>query len=144
VVVVIRKGTGWLVEVEAGVSGDAALEESWLQAMAECFALFCVKQRGYSPTNINRMGIRGIAARVREKLDRVESLLRRREVIVGDEAMDDTLLDIADYGVIALLVHRGDWPASSDGETVVQEIERRLAEGEETRVVLASILERGG
>lgn len=103
-------------EWRANLSGDVILEQAFLDEVGRCFTLFCEKQKGYSPNNINRLGEPGVLQRVREKCDRLASLYHNRtqmsvaEMAKLSEPLEDTWQDIANYAIIALLVRAGVWP----------------------------------
>lgn len=110
------KGTGW------GKSGDVELEEYWFDQAQEVFDLFCIKQRSYGPQNIADLGIEGIASRLNDKVKRLINICENDGLetlltvcphcggTLAEETVLDTLMDIADYGIIAMLVLKGLWP----------------------------------
>lgn len=74
----------------------------------ECAVLLDEKNRDYGPGNISAFGEKGVIVRLNDKVERLKTL------VWGDkhpehEKVSDTWLDIANYGVIGLLCHRGDW-----------------------------------
>lgn len=99
-------------QLATGQSGDIELEKAWLRKAQEIYELFCKKQHDYGPTNIGMAGIRGVAIRTADKVARLWELsgLRGEEKEANNESLRDTLMDIADYGIIALMVHDQDWP----------------------------------
>tara|TARA_R110002012_G_scaffold118703_2_gene267663 strand:+ start:442 stop:804 length:363 start_codon:yes stop_codon:yes gene_type:complete len=86
----------------------------------DMFELFKKKQADYGPTNIG-MGSRtvetdqdvqksmiGLAVRMNDKIQRLMNLvLDRKEP--NNESVDDTLIDIANYAVMAKIVIDKDW-----------------------------------
>jgi hypothetical protein len=99
-----------------GSSGDIEIERGWLRVAQELFELFCKKQHDYGPANIAVGGLDGIAIRVSDKVSRLWKLqglgsYRGKAEFPAntDESLRDTLLDLADYGIIAALVHDGVW-----------------------------------
>lgn len=81
---------------------DAAFE----QVEAEMLQMFLKKHHDYGKGNILANKELGIAMRVSEKVERLKHLL-----ITGDAPMneltEETWIDIAVYGVIAVLYRRG-------------------------------------
>lgn len=70
------------------------------------------KHHDYGPANIARSPggpIMGLAVRLHDKVARLANLLESGEN-PNYEALDDTALDIANYGTILSLVLRGQWP----------------------------------
>jgi hypothetical protein len=87
----------------------------------EAFNLLVERQRKYGPENIRSQGIYGVLTRLSDdKIARVKQSLQgtvvngkiELEPILDAEATDtfeDALLDIANYALIALSLHRGVW-----------------------------------
>jgi hypothetical protein len=102
-------------KLATGESGWLEIEEAWLRAVQEIYGVFCKKQQDYGPTNIGTGGEQGVAVRSGDKIARLFELLGMgaREGEERDslnEPRRDSWLDIADYGIIGLLVHDGNWP----------------------------------
>lgn len=96
-----------------GSSGSPKLERSMANLMLEVFNLWKIKQLSYGPHNISTFGIKGVVVRLWDKLQRIVRLTWTGvENPLQDESIRDTLLDIADYGLIATLVVDGAWPKS--------------------------------
>ena len=56
------------------------------------------------------LSLTGIWLRVNDKINRLKNLLKRKgKNYVEDEPMIDSFLDIANYGIIAMLVMKGKW-----------------------------------
>jgi len=56
------------------------------------------------------MSLTGIWLRINDKINRLKNLLKRKgRNYVENEPMIDSFLDIANYGIIAMLVMRGKW-----------------------------------
>ena len=79
------------------------------------FAYFCEaavlldsKQRDYGSSNISAFGERGIVVRMNDKVERLKTLVWNGAA-PEHEKVSDTWLDIANYGIIGLLCHRGEW-----------------------------------
>jgi hypothetical protein len=55
--------------------------------------------------NLRRRGVNGVVARIGDKLSRIESLIQPgKEVSVKDESIDDTLLDMANYCLLLIIL----------------------------------------
>lgn len=80
------------------------------QLLTELFELFKRRNAKYGPGNIARAGIRGILSRVLyDKCARLERWLDNPDEF-DDESIDDTLADIANYCLLAILVRNNRWP----------------------------------
>ena len=90
------------------------------------------KHKDYGPLNIAGApggAMNGLRVRMYDKLARLNNLLD-----TGDtpkyESLEDTLLDLANYAIIGLLVQRGQWeglPNSNGSETKTSSGPQRLA-----------------
>lgn len=92
-----------------GDSGDLETENHWIEKAREIFYLFCSKHHDYGPNNIAAMGVDGIVSMLKSKVERLDRL-HTQKVDPNNETLRDTVLDIADYGIILLLVMDGQWP----------------------------------
>jgi hypothetical protein len=75
------------------------------------------KQLDYGPGNINNApggAINGILVRMNDKMERLKNLTYHSEGEPQNESIDDSLIDIANYAVIAMMVRRGSWPANKE------------------------------
>lgn len=70
--------------------------------------VFAKKQHDYGPGNIASFGEVGLLVRTSDKIARLKNLMGRGEA--KNEAVEDTWLDIANYGSIAQMVRAGLWP----------------------------------
>jgi len=75
------------------------------------------KQIDYGPDNINNApggAMNGILVRMSDKMERLKNLTYHtdEDAAPNHESIDDSLLDIANYAVIAMMVRQGSWPAS--------------------------------
>lgn len=81
------------------------------------YRLHLDKNQDYSPMNILATGFIGVVTRLWDKMARLMNLtgfdIRRGTLNVAkepkNESIDDTLLDMANYAVIALILKRGKW-----------------------------------
>jgi len=111
----------WAV-LATGESGSIELERAWLRKAQEIFNLFCRKQYDYGENNIALGGEKGVIQRALDKFSRLWTLTgmggEMRKAKSG-EPRRDAWVDLADYGIIGLMVHDGDWPVKSLEEVFV-------------------------
>ena len=70
--------------------------------------LLDTKQKDYGSGNISAFGERGIVVRINDKVERLKTLVWNDRA-PEHEKVEDTWLDITNYGIIGLLCHQGDW-----------------------------------
>ena len=97
------------------------LAEAFKKVQDEQYILFAQKMMDYGLSNIalgsnldNQedvdMSLTGIWLRINDKINRLKNLLKRKgRNYVENEPMIDSFLDIANYGIIAMLVMRDQW-----------------------------------
>ena len=68
------------------------------------------KQKDYGPKNISRFGVRGLSVRLYDKVERLANLLMDREESPKNDSLEDTFKDIANYGIIGLMLLKEQWP----------------------------------
>ena len=56
-----------------------------------------------------KFSLTGLAIRLTDKISRLKNLLVNGKNYVKGEGMEDTFIDIANYGIIGLLVGRDKW-----------------------------------
>jgi hypothetical protein len=83
---------------------------------ADAETLLLKKHHDYGPKNIsNSPGgpMNGLLVRMHDKQARLANLLLERKADPQvDESIEDTLIDLANYALIGVLVARGQWPTS--------------------------------
>lgn len=82
------------------------------EAYAEASHILISKHKDYGPLNIsNSPGgpLTGLAVRLHDKVARLNNLIGREDKI-KHESLHDTFLDIANYGIIGMMVTDGKWP----------------------------------
>lgn len=82
------------------------LEQAFSQVDAELLAMFIKKHKDYGKGNILSNKELGIAMRVSEKVERLKNLLITQQGPMN-ESIEETWIDIAVYGVIAVMYKRG-------------------------------------
>ena len=78
----------------------------------ECMELFDDKQQDYGSTNISASGEIGVAVRLQDKVSRMRHILLKQmcgENGVNNESLADTYQDVANYGMIGMLLNRNLW-----------------------------------
>ena len=87
----------------------------------EMYEMFAAKHMDYGLNNITlggdiinneadrKFSLTGLAIRLTDKISRLKNLLTNGKNYVKGEAMEDTFLDVANYGIIGLLVGRNKW-----------------------------------
>ena len=97
------------------------LSKEFKKLQTEQYELFAGKMLDYGLGNIAlgstledeedvHMSLTGVWLRCNDKINRLKNLLKRRgKSYVEDESMVDSFIDIANYGIIAMLVIRGKW-----------------------------------
>jgi hypothetical protein len=95
--------------------------EEFKNILDEMYITFCKKQRNYGPGNISvgtpletkediKLSLTGIWLRCNDKINRLKNLIKRDgKNYVEGEALIDSFIDIANYGIIAMLVMKGKW-----------------------------------
>jgi hypothetical protein len=82
------------------------LDQAFEQVDEELLQMFLKKHRDYGKGNILANGELGIAMRVSEKIERLKHLLMSGQT-PSNESIEETWTDVAVYGVIAILLRRG-------------------------------------
>ena len=97
------------------------LANEYKDIMAEMYELFAAKHLDYGLNNIalggdvlhneddKKFSLTGLAIRLTDKISRLKNLLLNGKNYVKGEGMEDTFIDIANYGIIGLLVGRNKW-----------------------------------
>lgn len=86
----------------------------------EAYELLIKKQQRYGDSNIEQLGLHGVISRIaHDKVARAKKFMNGKivngQVILDpldqttDESLADTLLDIANYALIAVALQRGQW-----------------------------------
>lgn len=81
----------------------------------ELVSVLVSKQRDYGPNNIALAPggpMNGLLVRMFDKINRLENLLASGAE-PENESLEDTFVDLANYGIIGLMVQRGLWPSAS-------------------------------
>lgn len=101
---------------EEDISIDT-FEDALDEELSRCRAVMIARQRKYGKRNISKHGEVGVAMRFSDKAERInnsyfdENGNPRPQVLdnMGDESLDDTFIDAANYSLIALMLRHGTW-----------------------------------
>jgi hypothetical protein len=77
-----------------------------IKAAIDSILLFDKKQHDYGPGNISAFGEMGVLVRCNDKVQRLINLQGKENM---NESVDDSWIDIATYGLIAMVWRRGEW-----------------------------------
>ena len=89
--------------------------------MGEMYEMFAAKHMDYGLNNITlggdiinsdddkKFSLTGLAIRLTDKISRLRNLMVNGRNYVKGEGMEDTFIDVANYGIIGLLVGRDKW-----------------------------------
>jgi hypothetical protein len=86
----------------------ASFQEMLVRITSEANALCVSKQKDYGPANIAGFGEIGVLIRLNDKFQRLKNLLTSGKS-PKNESVEDTWIDLLNYSVIGLAVHRGWW-----------------------------------
>ena len=85
------------------------------------YETFCRKQLDYGPGNISvgtqlktveevKLSLTGLWFRMNDKIQRLKTLLMgERQAFVKDEPIEDSYMDVSNYGIMAAIVKNGKW-----------------------------------
>mgnify|MGYP003111114988 CR=1 FL=1 len=100
-------------QIEDGLNIQTDMGREVIKVALECIELFDRKQQDYGSSNIGISGEIGIQVRLQDKVSRMRHLLNKRmqdpEMKINNESLDDTYQDVANYGLIGMLLSRGKW-----------------------------------
>ena len=97
------------------------LSDEFIKIQAEMYEMFARKHMDYGLNNIalggdivnnsddKQFSLTGLCIRLTDKISRLKNLLINGRSFVEGEGMQDTFIDIANYGIIGLLVGRDKW-----------------------------------
>ena len=97
------------------------LSKEFKKIQKEMYEMFARKHMDYGLNNIalggdivnnsddKQFSLTGLCIRLTDKISRLKNLLVNGRSFVEGEGMEDTFIDIANYGIIGLLVGRNKW-----------------------------------
>lgn len=98
------------VAQELGGPSPRTFEDAVDRILAEMRDVMIRKQRDYGSGNITAFGELGVIVRAHDKLARLRHLLwEARGRAPENEPVEDSWLDLANYGLIGLMCRRGWW-----------------------------------
>lgn len=92
--------------------GNSDFEQAVWDTMRELGDLLLSKHRDYGPKNISDSPggpLNGLRVRMHDKTARINNLIDNAHKKPHHEPLEDSFKDLANYGIIALLVLRGKW-----------------------------------
>ena len=116
----MNKGTVVSEAVETFENEYPELSEEYKRISEEMYEMFARKHMDYGLNNIalggnlsnsddKKFSLTGRCIRLTDKISRLKNLLINGKNYVRGEGMEDTFIDIANYGIIGLLVGRDKW-----------------------------------
>ena len=115
------EGTTVSETVEAFETEYPELSAEYKRIGNEMYEMFAAKHMDYGLNNIalggditrneddKKFSLTGLCIRLTDKVSRLKNLLLNGKNYVKGEGMEDTFIDIANYGIIGLLVGRDKW-----------------------------------
>ena len=97
------------------------LSVEFIKIQQEMYVMFAAKHLDYGLNNITlgrdivnnsddkQFSLTGLCIRLTDKISRLKNLLINGKSFVEGEGIQDTFIDIANYGIIGLLVGRDKW-----------------------------------
>ena len=96
------------------------LSKEFKNIQEEMYEMFARKHMDYGLNNISlggdlknpndkKFSLTGLAIRLTDKISRLRNLLTNGKNYVKGESMEDTFVDVANYGIIGMLVGRDKW-----------------------------------
>ncbi len=97
------------------------LSEEFKKIQKEQYELFAAKMLDYGLNNVTlggdiinnsddkKFSLTGLTIRLTDKINRLRNLVVSGKQYVKDEGMEDTFIDIANYGIIGMIVGRNKW-----------------------------------
>ena len=97
------------------------LANEFKHVQKEMYKMFAAKHMDYGLNNIalggdilnsnddKKFSLTGLCIRLTDKISRLKNLLINGKNFVKGEGMEDTFIDIANYGIIGMLVGRDKW-----------------------------------
>ena len=96
------------------------LAEEYKRIGTEMYQMFAANHMDYGLNNIalagalksegdKKFSLTGLAIRLTDKISRLKNLLINGKNYVKGEGIEDTFIDIANYGIIGMLVGRNKW-----------------------------------
>ena len=95
--------------------------------MQKQYELFCKKQKNYGPSNISvgtnletddeiKLSLTGLWFRMNDKIQRMKNLLMNNQK-ANNEPLEDSFLDVSNYGIMSTIVNNKKWGKQNDNTT---------------------------
>jgi hypothetical protein len=87
-------------------------KEDAIEVYMDALKVLVKKQIDYGSKNISNApggAMMGLAVRLHDKISRLANLLEN-DIDPNNESIEDTFLDIANYGMIGLMILKEKWP----------------------------------
>ena len=115
-----KKSIDGLGVIEVFETEYPELANEFKSIQSEMYEMFARKHMDYGLNNIalggdltnnedKKYSLTGLAIRLTDKISRLKNLLINGKNYVKGEGMEDTFIDIVNYGIIGLLVGRDKW-----------------------------------
>lgn len=107
-----HKWSGLEHEIKETLGVKTQMGEEIIRVALECIELFDRKQQDYGSENILISGELGVACRLQDKSSRIRHLLVKRlkgDGAINYESLEDAHVDVANIGMIGILLSRGLW-----------------------------------
>ena len=116
-----KRGVPAKLGVQAFEKEYPGLSKEFKKVQKEMYEMFARKHMDYGLNNIalggdivnnsddKQFSLTGLCIRLTDKISRLKNLLVNGRSFVEGEGMQDTFIDIANYGIIGLLVGRNKW-----------------------------------
>ncbi len=88
---------------------DMHLFLDFLEKQLDAARIFMYKHADYGPGNIADFGEAGVIVRMNDKMNRIKNLIGK-DGDAQNESLADSLLDMANYAIIGILVLENKWP----------------------------------
>jgi hypothetical protein len=107
-----KRNENLLAQISVELGLETPQGKRALALALECIQLLDSKQQDYGPRNISYSGELGIAVRQQDKVCRLKHLLENGRK-ANHESKRDTYMDMANYGLIGLMLDDGTWTEGS-------------------------------
>jgi hypothetical protein len=116
-----KRGVSAKLSVQVFEKEYPELSKEFKKIQKEMYEMFARKHMDYGLNNIalggdivnnsddKQFSLTGLCIRLTDKISRLKNLLINGRSFVEGEGMQDTFIDIANYGIIGLLVGRNKW-----------------------------------
>lgn len=89
---------------------ETVAAKEFLRIALENVVLMDRKQKDYGPNNIRKGGVFGCILRASDKFERLFHLYNNKRRKAVNESIRDSLRDISNYMIIAVMLEDGKWP----------------------------------